>query len=190
MTVLLVLVVVTVGTIGANAGGAMSAAAAAVVGLILWQGGKINKRYLGIGLTTVLVSLGLLLLVDLMRSGGAQSHVGRAVLLIREGGASQILMIIERKMSMNLLLIQNSAWSKLLVSTIVAVAVFLFTRRFDLTARFRKNRFIQSGIIAAAVGALAALLLNDSGVVAASTAFIYVWTAVMIVTLSEIDTGN
>lgn len=189
LTALLLIVVVGMGTVGSNVGGALSAGAAAVTGLVLWRGKKIDKRYAGISLVLVLAALGLLVLADLMRSGNAQSHIGRAILLIQEGGAGQILTIIERKAAMNLLLIQHSAWSKLLFSTVAAVAIFLFARGSDVTERFRANRFVHSGVIAAAVGSLAALLFNDSGVVAAATAFIYVWTAVLIVGLPEKEAG-
>jgi uncharacterized membrane protein len=188
----LAVVVVAIGlpSIGANAGGAMSAVAAAAVGLILWHGRRIDRKFAVIAALSVLAALGLLLLVDSMRSGGAQSHVGRAAQLIRSGGAGQILIIIERKVSMNLMLLQHSAWSKLLLASVVAVIALLYSRRLDVLARLRANAFVHSGVIAAAVGALAALLLNDSGVVAAATAFIYVWTAVLLAALPESSNGG
>lgn len=192
LMLILGVVVVSIGhpSLGANAGGVMSAMAAVVVGLILWRGKGINKKHVLIAGMSIVAALGLLAIVDSLRLGAAQTHVGRAVHLIASGGIGEIWTIIERKMAMNLMLIKNSIWSKLLITSIAAVIALFFVRDFNVLDRLRKNPHIHSGAIAATVGMVAALLLNDSGVVAASTAFIYVWTLVVIIALDRQENGG
>jgi hypothetical protein len=192
LNILMAIIVVAIGlpSLGANAGGAMSAVAAAVVGLILWRDGKIDKKRAIIAFMSVAVSLGFLFVIDSMRPGGAQSHVGRTAHLIRTGGAGEILIVIGRKISMNIMLIQHSAWSKLLIVSVIAVITMLSARHLSVLERLGENKYVYSGLVAATVGTIAALILNDSGVVAAATAFIYVWTAVIIAALSRKENGE
>lgn len=177
-------------SLGANAGGVVSAVAAAVVGLILWQGNGISKKHMLIAGISIIAVLGILAIVDFLRPGASQSHVGRAVHLIASGGIREMLTIIERKVAMNLMLIKNSTWSKLLMASAASVIALLFVQGFNVLDRLRKNHHIQSGAIAATVGTVAALLFNDSGIVAASTAFIYVWTLIVIVALDGQENGG
>jgi len=182
LSVILAAVIAAIGlpSLGANAGGAMAAVAGAVVGLLLWRGRRVEPKHIVIVIAAVLASAGALLVFDSLRSGGAQSHIGRTTHLVAAGGASQIWMIIERKAAMNLMLLRYSPWSKLLIASIAAVLAVLGTRHLHALERLRTDRAVHSGVIGAAVGAFAALVLNDSGVVAAAVAFIYVWTAVLL----------
>lgn len=192
LTVLLGAVVIIIGLppLGANAGGAMSAMAAVVAGLILWRGQGIDRKRVIIVAAAVIGALGLLVVVDSMLPGSTQSHMGKAAHLIATGGIGEIGTIIERKVAMNLMLLQYSTWSKLLIVSVAAVIALLSVRDRNVIGRLRKIPHIHSGVIAASVGTAAALLLNDSGVVAAATAFIYVWTLVALVYLDGRKNGG
>jgi len=185
LTALLGLVIVTIGPLGSNAGGAISIAAAVSTGLVLWSGHKIHRKHIILGIASVLIMIGILIGLDQLRPGAAQSHVGRAVHLITTDGFNQALTIIDRKLSMNLMLLKNSAWSKLLITSVAAVIVLLSSRHLNPIGQLRENRHIQAGIIAATIGSIAALIFNDSGVVAAATAFIYIWTAVTLAAMTS-----
>jgi hypothetical protein len=167
-------------SLGANAGGAMSAAAAVAVGLILWRGKGVSRKYIPLAIIAIPAALGLMLLLDSLTSGASQSHVGRAAASIASGGIGEMFAIIERKAAMNLMLLQYSPWSKLLIGSIAAVCLLLVWKPLGVLGRLRSNRSVYYGILAASVGALAAFLFNDSGVVAGATCFVYVWTAVVL----------
>jgi sterol desaturase/sphingolipid hydroxylase (fatty acid hydroxylase superfamily) len=124
------------------------------------------------------------LLADAARSGGAQSHVGRAAHLVLTGGTEEAWKIIGRKLAMNALLIQHSPWSRLLTVCVLGAAAMLWNSGGGALKRMRGNPQVHGGAIAAAVAALAALLFNDSGVLAAAAAFIYVWSAVAVAAFS------
>jgi len=187
LSAVLLAVVAAIGlpALGANVGGAMSAVAAAVVGLTLWRGGRIRRAHVIAAALVVLLLPGILLVFDIARSGGAQSHMGRAAHLIATGGTGEILTIIERKAAMNLTLIQHSPWSKLLGASILGVIALLAAVAPAHLRRIRDDRGIYGGAVAATVGAFAALALNDSGVVAAATAFIYVWAVTLVAAAPE-----
>lgn len=169
---------------GANAGGAMAAAVAVVAGIILWSGRKVTKKHVFAMIIAVPASFGLLMLADSFSSGNSQSHVGRTAHLMASGGIWEILLIIERKLEMNIMLVQHSPWSKLMFILTGAIAVMVWAKHLDVLNRLRMVRDVHSGIIAAGIGALAALLLNDSGVVAAATSLVFVWTAVVLTALA------
>jgi hypothetical protein len=65
----------------------------------------------------------------------------------------------------------------------------MWTKSFDIMTVLRRNPPVHSGVIAAVAGAIAALIFNDSGVVAAATAFIYVWTAIMLMAIDARKDG-
>lgn len=170
---------------GANAGGAISAAAASTVGIILWRAKRVDKKHVLVVAAGIIGIVGLMILLDGLRSGVSQSHVGRAAHLLISGDPEGILSIIERKAAMNWMLITHSAWSKLLLASVAAVVVVLAGQSLGMPARYKLDECVRSGVIAAAVGAGAALVVNDSGVVSAAVAFIYVWTAVVLAVLSD-----
>lgn len=192
LTVALCAVVIAIGLprLGANAGGAMSAMPAAVAGLILWRGKGIDKKRIIAVCVSVVGALGILAAIDSLIPGSSQSHIGKAVHLIATGGVGEMGIIIERKLAMNLMLLKNSTWSKLLIVSVAAVITLIFVRNRDVIMRLRKIPHIQAGVIAATVGTVAALLFNDSGVVAAATAFIYVWVLVALIYLGGRENGE
>ena len=183
---LLAIVVLAIGlpSKGANAGGAMSAAAASIVGFVLWRGRRVGKTATIAAILAIPAAFGLIALADQLRSGEVQSHVGRAVGLITSGGIGELFTIMVRKLEMNMILIQNSPWSRLFFVLAASSYVVLKINRLDVINRLRKSPDVTIGIIAAGVGAIAALLLNDSGIVAAAAALIYVWTALMLTALA------
>jgi hypothetical protein len=183
---LLTIVVLAIGlpSKGANAGGAMSAAVASIIGFALWRGRRITKAYAVAAVLAVPIAFGLIALADQLRSGGFQSHIGRAIGLTASGGIGELFIIMARKLEMNIILTQNSLWSRLLFILAASSYVLLRINRLEVINRLRKSPDVTIGIIAAGVGAIAAVLLNDSGVVAGAIALIYVWTALLLTALA------
>jgi len=177
-------------SLGADAGGGMSGGAAVVAGLILWRDREISRRFIVYAILAIPASLGLMIVLDVIRSGGAQSHIGRAMELISSGGAVEIWKIIERKMGVNIRLLTSSPWGKLLAVSVISAIAMLGMRHGEGLRKLRTDRHVYSAVIAAAIGITAAFLLNDSGTVAAATAFIYVWMLVVIAVVVPATKGN
>ncbi|MCC6484804.1 MAG: hypothetical protein IT209_08165 [Armatimonadetes bacterium] len=117
----------------------------------------------------VLVTGAVLLLLllagrDAMRPPEMQSHLGRAMTEIVRSGPVAALNIVQRKAELNFLLVRNSPWALLLLAEF-AVAFFL-SRRSRYLARVRTH----NRTVALAVTVVALLALNDSGVLSAAAA--------------------
>ena len=151
--------------LGTNAGGALAAAVGFAYALAVIGNLHLTYRsWLGIALATGGVLIGMIVL-NLFLSGNEQTHIGRAAAQLFSGQFAEVFQIAARKVQLNFLLLRVSAWGKLLFLFAALFAVWaLQRRRSGWTARNSKT---------VGVAALAALLFNDSGVVAAALTLLY-----------------
>ncbi|HHY91546.1 MAG TPA: hypothetical protein GX503_07755, partial [Clostridiales bacterium] len=109
----------------------------------------------------------------------SQSHLASAIQQIKEGGFAVILMIIQRKIAMNMMLIGITIWSWVLLSAIVILAI-LFYRPvgtiYKLSQLYPNLSMGWSGIV---VTCVVGFLVNDSGIVSAGTAIIFLITPML-----------
>ena len=162
---------------GTNAGGALASAVGFGVAYLRFFKAKWSRRatlkmmgMAAIGILT-LVALNVWFPVE------SPSHIGKALSDLQGGNFEEIVQVINRKLEMNLKLIRFSSWGK----------VFLLSPVGDGGARFRPagglkmltQRYPQlfNGFTAILAGSLAALAFNDSGIVSAATAIVYVVNA-------------
>lgn len=137
-----------------------------------------------IGVTAVCMTY-MSLTLENRASEGALTHLGFALYRARSLGISEVIDIYVRKMQMNLKLIKYSVWTKALLSSIVTFGVMLY-RPYGVFKTLQTSfPGLMAGVKGASAAAFAALISNDSGVVAAamslvpaSSAFLYavVWT--------------
>lgn len=185
-------------SLGANAGGALSAAVAfGVAGAHCFAGERWRELRLGRGaaLLSALLALGLgaLWLLNSADSPAAfarESHVGRAFHALHAGHFDQIGQLIERKLRMNVHLLRASAWSKVLITSLFVMAVLVLRPRGRLRLWQHKYPYWMYGFSANMIGAIAALLLNDSGIVAAATLIIFVAVPMQLLRLQELETAK
>lgn len=174
-------------SLGTNAGGAISAVVTfgiAWMRMFVWK----PERPLRFGrLAGFLVVLGvgaLLVLWVLHRAmpgiAGEESHIGRAMRWLTDGEFDMIWSLIVRKLAMNWHLIGVSAWSKVLISSILVIAVMVLRPRGLFVRWQRMYPYFMFGYSASAIGAITALLVNDSGIVAAATMIIFIAVPMLI----------
>ncbi|MDD9266641.1 hypothetical protein ACFPES_06305 [Paenibacillus sp. GCM10023248] len=191
---LLVTAALAAPSLGANAGGALSAAVAfGIAGVQCFAGSRWRELNLGRGtaLLTVLLALGvgalwLLNSADSPAAFARESHVGRAFHALREGRFDQIGHLIVRKLRMNVHLLRASAWSKVLLTSLFVMAVLVLRPRGRLRVWQHENPYWMYGFSANMIGAIAALLLNDSGIVAAATMIVFVAVPMLLLRLREL----
>ncbi|HON43023.1 MAG TPA: hypothetical protein PLM74_07850 [Bacillota bacterium] len=167
-------------SIGANFGGMVSAAvtsaviAAMAAGRLPLSGGSARGRrerlvaMAGVGLA-ILGASAILILWD-SRSPRA-SHIGRAwrTLTQRAGGSGQLALIALRKLAMNIRLLRYTAWTQVLIA-FLAILGAMAAGAHGVFQRFRRDHFsLYAALMGGLVGALAAMAVNDSGVVACAT---------------------
>lgn len=152
-------------SLGDNGGGAAAAVFALASAGELFSGRRIRLRVLAsMGLTSA-VLVGLLMMLD-ARSDGA-THLGRTALMVRSGGVGYLLDVAGRKLMLNLRLAVDprALWfyagvaglAALWTSVIPGAARGILDSRPDLRCL----------VTASAVGAAAAFLFNDTGVIPA-----------------------
>ena len=162
-------VIIGAPSLGANVGGAISA----IFGFgATWLALGDKKLTLStVLILTVLVGsvLGVLMFVDGSNPASEQSHIGQTVQLVAGDGLGVLLLIIKRKLEMNFKLLRYSIWSRALIVALVGMgASFIWPSKFIFWLR-KTYPLIAKGIGGVVIGSIAALVFNDSGVVAAAT---------------------
>lgn len=151
--------------VGANFGGTLAALTGfglTLMGLACWT----EKKHRRVAVSVLLAAGAALLLFNLV---GGQSHVGRFFTAVYQD-PREFWLAVQRKVDMAWRLVRWSMWSRAFAALLVAALWLLLTQRHLLARKFGQRWPLVRGTMAAA---LAALLLNDSGVVAAATTLLY-----------------
>ncbi len=170
--------------LGANVGGALSAVPASLAFLLARRGWRLSTVSVLIVVFGTIAIIAGMLAFDTIRGSGAGSHAGMAVASAgpQGGGLAQLAY---RKISLNLLLVVHSPWSRLLGVGVVCCALLqLFHRRDAVKTAPSKDE--SAACVALTVATAAAFALNDSGVVAAATCIVWLWTMLVARTCTEI----
>ena len=113
------------------------------------------------------------------------SHIGRALSYLLAGDVDEIAHIIMRKLEINLRLLRVSSWGKVLITSLFVLTLISYRPFRGL--KWMKEHYpkLYNGFASIGVGALAALALNDSGLVSAATAIIYAVVPFLIIAFRE-----
>ncbi|MBO8171654.1 MAG: hypothetical protein H0Z33_07185 [Bacillaceae bacterium] len=158
---------------GTNAGGALTAIVAFSVTYIKLFDISLNRSWWMTFLLVFIAGFLLLISINLIQGEAGKTHIGRAVEWALAGDLDKILHIVERKLDMNWRLVQVSSWSKVFVTSIFVLALFLMKPRGTLQTFNRSYPYMMRGMTGIVAAALVTLLINDSGIVAAATTIIY-----------------
>lgn len=177
---------------GTNAGGAITATIAFGIAWLRIFGGNLLKDIRWLRLTVVLFILfvsagaGLFLFNMVFLSNPEQeSHIGRAMHLLFAGRIDLIVMTVIRKLEMNLHLIGVSLWTKVLISSMAVMTVFVLKPWGVFRSWQTRFPAMMSGFSAIVIGSVVTLLVNDSGIVAASTMIVYAAVPMLLMKLQE-----
>lgn len=174
--------------LGANVGGSIAAFIAFLCTICLIYEIKITPRRVISALLLLMALLVGVFLLDNIGGADAQSHMGQTVKLIRENGIKELFIIFKRKISMNIKLIRYTIWSKVFLTSLILIVVLFFKPTGLLRRTFERFNIVKKGLIGATAGAIAALLANDSGIVAAATAMIYIAPPITLLMIEELNT--
>ena len=181
---LVILITTASPTMGANVGAAISECVAYLLLVLLIFDVKLDfKKVILLGLAAVGVVCAFAA-IDII--SGSESHLSGFVKQIMINGPSEIIQTFSRKIQMNLKLAKTSVWVNILLAGVAIVGVLIFrpSRHFKQLAK--KHPFVFKGFIATLVGCGVTLLVNDSGIVAAATACIYILIPLIIISINMI----
>ncbi len=161
---------------GADAGDFLGAAIGVGAAGIVWRRGRLRARDLALILAAAVLLLGALVLFDLSRGTGEQSHIARAI------GSGGILNIALRKAALNGYLLLHSVWSLGLIAAIYGFWRLWRGAESRLGIAFDADRGMRGAVTGLASGTVALLLLNDSGIVAASECLMLAYAGLKLLT--------
>lgn len=164
---------------GANVGGTAAAAVACLVTASLLFNRKLSVKTILQAAAGAALLLTLAAAFDGWRGEEAASHLGRTVHLVLREGPGALLTIAARKMAMNIKLLRWTIWAQVFLVCLALSAVALLRPSPGLAALESRYPRLLHGIRGTVVGALVALVANDSGIVAAATAMIPVTATFM-----------
>ncbi len=173
---------------GANVGGTISAVVAFCYTLFYFYRLRFNYKAIVLIALTIIFVVILFALYDIYLSP-YKSHLAKALIDIRNNGYFVIRDIIYRKISMNIKLFKWTIWSKVLTASVLVMGV-LFIKRKKLICKLLKeyNDFFGAWsaiIVASVIG----MLVNDSGVVVAATANIFLVFSILYFVMGEGSDG-
>lgn len=126
--------------------------------------------YLVIGVVGLLL---IMAAIDLNQPPAMQSHLGHSVTLIMTGGLKEALFIIQRKMQMQWRVLNFTILSWLVCFSVLAAAYIVFNPGRVLNSLKQQFPHIYSGLKGLTIAAVTALVVNDSGITAAASLFIF-----------------
>ncbi len=171
---------------GANFGGSLTALVAFTVTYLGLEGKSIKDKKIWAGIIGAgILFFAALIFLNFKGEGEMVSHVGRAMWLIRLEGGEEAMNIIHRKAAMNAKLFRYSLWSRILV-LFLALKGFLYYHPPGLLRKIKeKYEKLYRGFAGIIAGSIAAILLNDSGVVAGATVLLYGGIPLLLLALEE-----
>ncbi|QBS37909.1 hypothetical protein E1B22_09165 [Thermaerobacter sp. FW80] len=174
---------------GSNFGGALSAAVAACGPTLAASlaAHRSLRRRAGAVLVLLAVPVGVGLLMALLdrQMGMGASHVLTTWEQVRGVGPEALADVVGRKVAMNLRLMRYTNWSYLFVMLVFVYAFVIYRRAAVIRRLERRVPEAVRGLAAVGAGSLAALVLNDSGIVAAATTLVYGATLLLALVAGE-----
>lgn len=179
---LIILITSAYPSMGANVGGAISGSVAYTLFLLLAFGVQMDlKKSILLSLLPVMIVC-IFAVLDIVSK--SQSHLSGFVNQISVNGPIAIIQTFTRKIQMNV----DIATSNILIVVALVVAGYMTKFIFKPANHFKKLSekypYIFKGFVATTVGCIVALIFNDSGVVAAATASIYILVPIIIMSVN------
>ena len=171
-------------TMGANVGASISEFVAFLTFILLIYNVKFDfKKIILIGLGVAAV-VGSFAMIDII--SGSESHLSLFIGQIFENGPSAIIETFSRKISMNVKLAKTSIWVNILLVGTGVIGVLLLKPNKKVNKLAVKHPMLYKGFLANIIGCAITLLVNDSGIVSASTAAIYILIPLVIITVNSV----
>lgn len=160
--------------LGANVGGTMAMFAALSSLALIIRNRKIRIHSVISMAAIMIVLLAGIFFYDSLRVVDSQSHMGQTANAVKENGLGELLDIFHRKISMNIRLFRTTIWTRVLFTSLGVMVLLLYRPVGIFRDMYRVHRIFLRGLMGAIIGAVAALIFNDSGIVSAATAMIFV----------------
>ncbi len=169
-------------SLGAQSDGFITAPIAFAVTIFLLSNLKMHWGYVAAAAGLILAAIAALIGYELSKPLEMQSHLGRFFHQLIQGGTVELSQTLLRKASMNIKLIRYTIWSRVFLVMLLVLSLLVFRPVGALQQLLQERPFLMKGFVGLITGAIVALLINDSGIVAASTTCIYLVPPIILLT--------
>jgi hypothetical protein len=171
--------------LGSDVGGILTLVP--VFGLTLWvlTGRRISWRVVAVAGAVTLAALAVAIGIDLLRAPEARSHLGRFVLASGDD-QDTFWTTIDRKWSTNLRVLQRTIWTWM-VPIVGVFALYVLVVARGWRRLLPEGSAVRAGVVGVLATGLLGWLVNDSGVVVAALAFVYVGPLLTLLALAPGD---
>lgn len=175
---------------GANAGGAMAAVIGLGLAYVSGIRGRFEISHVILMIFTGIAVVAFAALIDLLFTRNAPSHIGLAASACAGNGYILFISTVLRKLSMNIRIMGMSHTRLVMMAAIPFLALWFSVvgKQFD-EIRYNRPAF-NSGLLAILVGIMAALLFNDSGIVAAGLMFSFLVVSIIYTLMERSEKGS
>lgn len=173
--------------LGANVGGTMAVFIALSSLALIIRNKKIRFHSIASIIVIMVISLTAIFFVDSLRVVDSQSHIGQTANTVKENGLGELLGIFHRKISMNIRLIRTTIWTRVFITSLGVMVLLLYRPVGIFNDVYQRHKVFIKGLIAGTIGAVAALLFNDSGIVSAATAMVFVAPTFVLLIVDEVQ---
>mgnify|MGYP002410464504 CR=1 FL=1 len=171
---------------GANIGGGSTVILGLGITNLLLLKRRIHLREIaGLSISLILL-LTVVGLWDYWFGKSSISHFGQLLFLVQEEGFPVIKEMIIRKWEMNRRLINYTPWSKALLGFLILIPLLYYKPSQRIIKLLRKYPNQLKGFLGLVFSAIIALVLNDSGIVAAAMMFIFGGILLLLVFFEEL----
>ncbi len=172
---------------GANIGGGTTVILGLGITNLLLLKKRIDFKEIGKLLLSLVALITLIGLWDFFLSRSSMTHFGQLLFLIKEEGFQAIKELILRKWEMNLRLIDYTPWSKALLAILLIIPLLYYKPSQKIIELLRKYPEQLKGFLGLVFTAFIALVVNDSGIVAVATMFLFGGVLLLLVLFEERD---
>ena len=164
----LVVAVLGLGRLGANYGGTAAAVVTFTMVCIGLNRGRFGARHVFGALAVAFVVVCGLAFIDWRMAGAGATHAGRVTDVMHRLGDGYVIPIVLRKVLLNLGITTSDVAVKVYLAFVPFLALWVYGLQSKITAMLGRDPRLVAALKGMLYGALAAFLLNDSGVVMAN----------------------
>lgn len=164
----LVTAFLAIGALGANYGGAVASAVTFGLLVAAMRAGRFGARHAAAFAALGAVLVLMMAALEARVAGAAGSHAGRLAGIAEATGGAQLAALVARKVLLNLRLAASESAVRAHMVFLPFIVLWFIRVRAIMHYRFGSEARLVAGLKSVAVGAGAAALLNDSGIVMAA----------------------
>jgi len=155
---------------GANWGGAVTAAFAFTVTWAAIKAGRPRLRHWAVAIGPAVAAGVLVVALDVIGNARTFTHIGDSARLVNAGGLPAAVTIAVRKIQGNLRIMAIVPWLGITLAVCAAALWLVLKPPARLRAAFGASPVLWGGLAGGTAAAVVAVIVNDSGIVAASSA--------------------